>query len=178
MRRRGRQGDLRGLTEAYLGRIDPEGRRFAGRAAEAWKRVAGIEIGKHTAGSALRDGELLVYVDSPAWANELSVMTEHLRARLNEELGEELVRSVRFAVSRRVQEERAKKAAEEETEAFYTEDGADHVPLSEQERMQVEHVASTIQDKDLRDAAVRAMTRHLEWKKGTRARNGREAGSE
>lgn len=178
MSRRGREGDLRGFADKYLGRIDPEGRRFAGRAADVWKRVVGEEIVKHTTGSALRDGELLVYVDSPAWANELSVMAEHLRGRLNEELGEGLVSSLRFTVSRKVQEERGREAAEEEHERFYAEDDVERIPLSDVERMQIEHMAAAIADEGLRDAAVKAMTRHLEWKKGTRSANGREGRSE
>ncbi len=178
MSRRGSQGDFHGFADRYLGRIDPSGRRFGGRAAEAWGRVAGEEIGKHTVGSALHDGELLVYVYSPTWATELSVMAEHLRVRINEELGEELVRSVRFTVSRRVQEERATLAAEEEQERFYAEDDVELLPLSRQERSQIEHMAAAIGDEALREAAVKAMTRHLEWKKGTRAENGREGRSE
>ncbi len=166
------------MAEEYLARLDPEGRRFAGRAAEAWARAVGDEIAKHTAGSALREGELVVFVDSAVWANELSVMAEQLRGRVNEELGEDMVRSVRFAVSRKASEERERRAAEEQHEAINGPDVADAVGLTEQERMQVEHVASSIDDEGLREAAVRAMTRHLEWKKGITRLNGREKRSE
>jgi hypothetical protein len=178
MRQRRRKGDFSSLAHGFLGRIDPEGRRYASRAASAWKDVVGEEIARHTMGSALRDGELLVYVDSATWANELSMMSEHLRERLNEALGEELVRSVRFSVSRRVQEERAREEAQEETRDFYERDEAEPVPLSESELAQVEYAAASIKDPELREAAVRAMTRHLEWKKGTRQRNGRQKRSE
>lgn len=178
MSRRGKHGDVRDLAGAFLGRIDPEGRRFGSRATAAWNEVVGPEIVRHTHGSALRDGELLVFVDSPVWANELSVMAEHLRERLNEALGEELVRSVRFAVSKRVAEERSARAAEEERREAYAPDEARSVPLTAQERAQVEYVASSISDEGLREAAIRAMTRHLEWKKAIGAENGREMRSE
>jgi hypothetical protein len=178
MKRRGTQGDLKGMADAYLGRLDPKGKRFGSRATSAWNRVVGEEISRHTTGSALRDGELLVYVDSAVWANELAAMSEHLRERLNEEMGEALVRSVRFAVSRKVAEQRKEREAEEQIHAHYAKDDVESVALTEQERLQVEYMTAAIADEGLRDAAVRAMTRHLEWKKGTRARNGRQASSE
>lgn len=178
MRRRGRQGDLRGMTDGLLRKLDPKGRRFGSRAAMAWREVAGPEIAKHTTGSALREGELLVYVDSPTWAHELSAMAEHMRVRLNEALGEELVRSVRFAVSRAVRQEQQLREEEVAASRYYAEDDVEPVPLSEQEHAQVEFAAGNISDERLREAVVRAMTRHLEWKKGTRARNGRENRSE
>jgi hypothetical protein len=106
------------------------------------------------------------------------MMSEHLRERLNEALGEELVRSVRFSVSRRVQEEHARKDAEEDVRDFYERDDVESVPLSAVERAQVEYATAAIRDPELRQAAVRAMTRHLEWKKGTRQRNGRQRRSE
>jgi anti-sigma regulatory factor (Ser/Thr protein kinase) len=177
MKKRGSSGDLRGMADAFLGRVDPQGRRFASRAATAWAGVVGPEIARHTMGSALRDGELLVFVDTATWANELSVMSEHLRERLNQELGEDLVRSVRFAVSREVRRNAIEHAGPE-TPDTTGEGKVELVPLDEQERAQVEYAASSIHDEGLREAAVRAMTRHIERRKGTRARNGRDRPSE
>lgn len=178
MKRRSSRGRVHDIAESYLGRLDPEGRRFTSRAASAWNEVVGPDIARHTMGVSLRDGELLVYVDGPVWANELSLMAEEFRERINEVIGKDLVRSVRFSVSRKVREERMRTEAEEEAEQFYRPDAAEPVPLSEQERSQVEHMAAAIHDPEVREAAVRAMTRHLEWKKGIRSENGAERPSE
>jgi hypothetical protein len=138
--------------------------------------VAGPDVERHTMGVALRDGTLLVYVDSPVWANELSVMAEQYRQRLNEVLGKELVRAIRFTVSRKVGEEKRRIAHEEAVEAFYEPDETPSAPLSDQERAQVEHVAAEIDDEELRETVIKAITGHLERKKGTQLQNGRENG--
>jgi len=52
------------------------------------------------------------------------------------------------------------------------------VPLSENERAQIEASASSIPDAKLREAVVRATVSDLEWKKGIAARNAREAARE
>jgi hypothetical protein len=178
MKRKRTPGDLHALAESYLTRIDPEGRRFTGATASAWKRVAGPDVERHTMGVSLKDGSLLVYVDQSAWAQNLSLMAEQYRERLNEEIGEELVRAVRFTVSRKVAEERRREQQESADEAYYEPDDTESVPLTEQERQQIEHIAGSIHDERVRDAAVRAVTRHLEWKKGIKRRNGPQAGSE
>ena len=90
------------LAEEFVARIDPHGRRHEGRVMAAWPSVAGEEVARHTLGFAMTDGELVVMVDSPTWANELSLMSEDYKRRLNEAVGEELVRAVRFSVSKRV----------------------------------------------------------------------------
>jgi hypothetical protein len=160
------------MAEAYLSRLDPEGKRFTTSAVAAWRTAAGPEVDKHTTGVALRSGELLVYVDSAVWASELSIMAEQYRVRVNEEIGEELVRSVRFTVSRKVQEEKRREHAERRLAEPDRGPETKPLPLDDQERAQVESMAAAIHDPDVRDAAVRAMVRHLEWKKGNRSQNG------
>ena len=86
-------------------RLDRTGEGAArARAVSAWRAVAGDEVAAHARGFALREKELLVFVDSPVWANELSVLSEPYRVAVNERLGKELVDTIRFSVSRKVAE--------------------------------------------------------------------------
>lgn len=166
------------LADALLRAADPRGRRFSASLIQAWERIAGPEVAKHSVGGAMREGELLVYVDTPAWANELTLMSEQYRQRLNEELGKELVKSLRFTVSRRTSEARERDAEEAGTAEAYRVKRVEPVPLTATELAQVEFAAAPVKDEGLRKAATSAMIRHLEWQKGRRAAKRREAAAE
>jgi len=143
-----------------------------------WQELAGPMVTGHTTGAHLRDGTLVIYVDGPAWATELTAMSETYRKRINEELGKNLVRTIRFTVSRKVAEEFRLKRTELEHEEFYLEDVVDSVPLTKTERAQIEASTESIPDAGLREAAVRATVADLEWKKGLVARKARETARE
>ncbi len=122
----------------------------------------------------MREGTLIVYVDNPAWATELTAMSERYRTALNEEIGQELVRKIRFSVSRKVVEQHRIVAVEKETDDFYKVDDVPSVPLSSTELAQVEASVEAIPDLELREAVLRATVKDLEWKRGIAARNSRE----
>jgi hypothetical protein len=149
------------LAEEFVARIDPHGRRHEGRVMAAWPSVAGEEVARHTLGFAMTDGELVVMVDSPTWANELSLMSEDYKRRLNEAVGEELVRAVRFSVSKRVDEARALEAEDRRTAGFYDETHAAHEDLTDEERARVQRLAEAIPEGAVRDAATSFMTQDL-----------------
>lgn len=144
------------------------------RVVRAWEEVAGPKVLEHTTGAHFRDGELVVYVDSPAWATELSALSESYREAMTAETGEEVARGVRFAVSNRVERFRRHTAEEEERERHYQPDMTESVPLTEQERAQVEASAAAITDDELREAVVKATVADLEWKKGIAAAKRRQ----
>lgn len=176
MRRGGKQVQLSDALGSVLGKLD---RRGGGaykqiQVASLWPEVAGASVAAHTTGAFLREGELIVYVDSPAWATELAAMSEHYRVAINQAAGKTLVKSVRFSVSRKVQEARQVVIAEEATDGFYTQDIVPGISLSESERLQVEESVKAIPDAELREAVFRATVADLEWKKGIAARNERE----
>ncbi|MDI6901859.1 MAG: DUF721 domain-containing protein [Anaerosomatales bacterium] len=157
------------LGDRMLERIDPRKRRYAARAVEVWAEIAGADIAQHTLGSALREsGELVVYVDSSTWASELALMSERLKDGINERIGQELVRSIRFTVSRRVGDDAVRVQAEKDSDEFYEADATPPVSLDESERAQAEYVASVVTDEELRETALRVMVKDLEWKKGQR----------
>jgi hypothetical protein len=53
-----------------------------------WEAIVGPVIAAHSRPERLRDGQLLVVVDEPAWATELRVATETILERVNAALGE------------------------------------------------------------------------------------------
>jgi len=128
----------------------------------------------HTTGAHVSGGTLIVFVDSPVWATELTSMSEQYRVSLNEELGQELVKDVRFSVSRKVSDEQRLVKHETDLDEFYREDDVEPIPLSDNELAQVKASAERIPDESLREAAIRATVKDLEWKKGVSARNSRE----
>jgi len=159
------------LAPDVLRRADKAGRRYGAQAIEAWPTVVGAEVARHTRGFALRDHhELVVHVDSAAWANELSLMADDIRLRLNAHLGEDAIESLRFTVSRKVAEHRAVAALEAEADGFYAPEPQTPVPLDEVELEQARHVAAAIRDPEIREQALKAMIKDLEQKKGARVR--------
>jgi len=173
MRRHGRQTGLGSALDGVMRRLDRKsgGAYTAARVMLAWERVAGEGIAKHTTGAHLRDGVLIVYVDNNTWATQYTAMAEQYRTSINKELGEDLVSSLRFIVSRKVAEEHRLRWAEAATEEFYHEDDVPSIPLTSNEMAQIESSVADIPDSELREAVLRATVKDLEWKKGLAARN-------
>jgi hypothetical protein len=173
VKRHGRQTDLGPALDGVLRRLDRKsgGAYTSARVLFAWDRVAGEGIAKHTTGAHLRDGVLVVYVDNNTWATQYTAMAERYRVSVNTELGEELVSSLRFVVSRKVADAHKLHRAEAELEDFYREDDVPSVPLTPTERAQVESSVAEIPDAELREAVLRATVKDLEWKKGLAIKN-------
>ena len=163
------------LADRYLDRLDPTGEgRARSRAVRAWRQVVGDEVFEHARGFALREGELLVFVDSNAWATDLSAMSEHYRDAINILLGQETVTSMRFDTSRKVGDQRGQerdRAAEEAREPTWK---VDPVAASDLECYQVRVMAAGIRNDAIREAVIKAEIAHLEWRKGIEARNAAE----
>jgi len=158
-----------------MGRLDKTGEgRERATAVSAWRLVAGNEVFAHARGFALRGSELLIFVDSPVWANELAVLSEHYRVAVNERIGKEAVGSIRFAVSKKVSEEVQHETQDGESARQREEARAAPVPATENERQQVLAMAAGMRPGALREAVVAAALAHLEWRKGIEARNAAE----
>ncbi len=96
--------------QRVLQRIDPDHRMHAFRVWTFWDEEVGESIAKHAQPAGFRSGVLSVRVDSATWMQELQFLKEGLRTRLNQRLGEPLIRDVYF-VSGKVEPPRAKTAA-------------------------------------------------------------------
>ena len=175
-----RQGKNVGLGNALGGLVDRLDRKTGGAGTQAklirlWEETAGPIVTSHTTGVHLRDGVLIVYVDSNARANDLSALSEIYRTALNSGLGKNAISKVSFTVSRKVMDEMKLASAKEDLDQFYREDDVDPVALTDTELAQVEASAASIPDAKLKDAVIRATVSDLEWKKGIALRNSREA---
>ena len=175
MRKRVTQTTLGDALWGYLRRVDKKGDLARAQVAEVWLEAVGPEIAKHTADVHLREGELVVYVDSPVWATELTALSARLRQNVNECLGQELVGAMRFSVSRKVSVQRMREAQAEEDEQFYEEDKVEPEPLTEAEIEQVRQSAAAIRNPDLRETVIRATVKDLEWKRGLEKRDSERA---
>ena len=175
MSRLRRTESIGSIANGLWGRLDRTG-EVAGkaRAIAAWRNVAGDEIAAHARGFALRDRELLVFVDSPVWANELSVLSENYRVAVNERLGKELVGSIRFTVSRKVEEGLADDAEDDRRDEAVRRDLVRPIKATEAEVEGVRRMAATVSNPALREAVVAAAVAHLEWRKGIEAHNAAE----
>lgn len=130
--------------------------------------MVGPQIATHSGRVFMRGDEMVVEVDSPIWAAELSAMSEMLRQRVNEALGKDEVSAIRFTVSRGVSRDRR----QSEREAGEAEDRqrlVEPVPLTEGELAEVRKSVSAIENEALREAAFRATVKHLEWSRGIEA---------
>ena len=69
-------------------------------AVREWDDVVGPRLARHTKALAFRDGTLSVEVEGSAWMHEMGFLRRDLIRRLNERLGDALVRDLRFVVAR------------------------------------------------------------------------------
>jgi hypothetical protein len=163
---------LASVAGGIMGRLDTDGSgRERARAISAWRQVAGDGVFAHARGFALREGELLVFVDTPVWAQELAALAEIYRTGINERLGKEVVGSIRFAVSRKVEEASRFDQEDAYAEEVRSADAVEPVPLTEEEREAVEAMAGVVANDDLRKSVTAAAIAHFEWRKGIEARN-------
>ncbi len=59
-----------------------------GRIASCWEEIVGPEVACQVCPQLVRDGELIVSVDHPAWATELELAGPAVLGRLSEKLGD------------------------------------------------------------------------------------------
>lgn len=167
-KRKGTQTDLSVAIGKLVGKLDRsnKGAYTQNLVAQAWNRIVGTDVLAHTTGAHLKEGEMVVYVDSPMWATELSSLSEQYRQAVNAEIGKNAVKSIRFNVSRKVSQQKLIIGAEEETDRFYERDKTKPLPLNTAEMEQILESTKEIEDPELREAVVKATVVDLQMKKG------------
>ncbi|MFC4062918.1 DUF721 domain-containing protein [Planomonospora corallina] len=60
-----------------------------------WEEIVGADVAAHARPERFEDGEVLVVVDSTAWATQVRLLARDMVRRLNEELGDGTVRRVK-----------------------------------------------------------------------------------
>lgn len=171
MRRKGDTTSLGAGLNKLMKKLDRDGRGTTSKVIEIWDTLVGPEIAKHTNVEGIRAGELHVAVDSPVWANELQAMAGQLLARLREQMGESSIRGLRFTVKKTVSRIHREEIAAKESERRYGGDRVEPEALSPKELEAVECSVGSIENEALRDIALRATIRDLEWKKGQERAN-------
>ena len=120
----------------------------------AWNTVcAGTREGRHVTGLRYlpESNELLVYLDSPSWTQEMTLLREIIRARM-ERAGAHVDGLV------------FKTTAPGHTPP------APHADLNETERAEIERQVAPIEDQKLREALENAMRASAEWAKGVQSK--------
>ncbi len=67
-----------------------------GRVFGAWARVVGPQIAQISRPTFFKKGELFIRVNTPVWRNELTMMQTELIGKLNDEIGEKIVKQIIF----------------------------------------------------------------------------------
>jgi predicted nucleic acid-binding Zn ribbon protein len=86
------EGPLRDLLQ----RLDLTDPMSGWRAVSLWPEVVGERVAAQARAVSLRDGVLIVEVESAAWMNELAYLRPHIARDLNARLGETVVTAIRL----------------------------------------------------------------------------------
>ena len=158
-------GFLNAERQRILAAATPE-RRAQMEAAEesravyrAWNAVcSGTREGRHVTGLRYlpESNELLVYLDSPSWTQEMTLLREIIRARM-ERAGAHVDGLV------------FKTTAPGHTPTTER-PPAPHADLSDAERTEIERQVAPIEDQKLREALENAMRASAEWAKGVQSK--------
>lgn len=92
----------RGIEEV-VGRLDPTGgkAKVQAGAAAAWRDVAGSAVSAHAVAVYIRGRELIVEMDSAAWATDISFLADRYKEAVNTHLQDDVIDTVRISVARR-----------------------------------------------------------------------------
>ena len=176
-------GLLNAERQRILAAATPE-RRAQMEAAEesravyrAWNAVcSGTREGRHVTGLRYlpESNELLVYLDSPSWTQEMTLLREIIRARM-ERAGAHVdglvFKTTAPGHTPPAAKERLRPAATERLRPAATErPPAPHADLSDAERTEIERQVAPIEDQKLREALENAMRASAEWAKGVQSK--------
>lgn len=81
---------LRGLGSARAPQADSLGK--------AWLKAAGEKSIKHARPVDIKDGVLVVHVDSSAWLHKLTMEKIKILSQIKDELGEDLVKDIKLRI--------------------------------------------------------------------------------
>lgn len=168
-------GFLNAERQRILAAATPE-RRAQMEAAEesravyrAWNAVcSGTREERHVTGLRYlpESNELLVYLDSPSWTQEMTLLREIIRARM-----ERAGAHVDGLVFKTTAPGHTPPAAKERLHPATTErPPAPHTDLDDAEREEIERQVAPIEDQKLREALENAMRASAEWAKGAQSK--------
>lgn len=92
---------LAGVLDRLLARLGLDEALHGWEAVEEWPRVVGPQIANRTRALGFQDGVLRVAVEGSAWMHELGYLRRDIIQRLNQALGADRVRDVKFVIPRK-----------------------------------------------------------------------------
>jgi predicted nucleic acid-binding Zn ribbon protein len=87
---------LREIIEKFLKSAGLENRVDEYMAFTYWDSVVGKEVSKHTEPEKIADGTVFVKVNNDVWRNELAFFRNEIISKLNEKIGKNIVKEIRF----------------------------------------------------------------------------------
>ena len=69
-------------------------------AIDVWPDVVGERVARRARPTGFQEGRLVVEVDSPAWVSELGYLKRDLIVKINQRLGEAVIREIQFVAAR------------------------------------------------------------------------------
>lgn len=127
------------------------------RVVAQWPALAGPVLARHAQPGGLRGKKLQLIVDSPAWMHQLSLMKPELIARINEDLGTEIVKEISLKLgdipSNEVRQASARPLRE----------------LTPEEQQKIDQDISSIHDSEVREMVRRVIAKDILTKKGQRS---------
>jgi len=82
------------LLNQFLEQSGLSGKLRAYESWQVWNEVVGQQIAAHAQPAKIRDGVLEVRVDQAVWMQQLQLLKPKILARLNERLGEQVIRDI------------------------------------------------------------------------------------
>jgi len=133
----------------YLQRVGLGGLQSASKLINDWPKLVGPGVAGHSSPQDIKGGRLTIIVDSSAWMNQLSLLSNDIIDKVNRGLGGDTVTELRFRIGK-IGAAGAKSSS-----------GAQEPPkkrkLSAEEIADVEKAASAIEDPALRAGAKRLL---------------------
>lgn len=162
--------EIKGLV-GNLERANPSLSATA-RIKKAWNKSVDDRIKKHVVAIFVvpntDESEVIIYVDSPIWAAELSMQEDLIKLKLNVDLQREQIEKIRFIVSKEqyVNKEKKRTTYDELREEEESYRSVEPARLDEEELLSIQEAAAHIEDDKMRMAAYAAAKANLEWQKG------------
>lgn len=100
MNRRNQSNGMGGLISHVLRTFELESRLKEQTCIMVWDEVVGEQVAKAAQPELIRDGRMFVITKSPVWANELSLYKKDMIARLNQKVGENVLKDIVFKAGR------------------------------------------------------------------------------
>jgi hypothetical protein len=136
------------VLEKSLKRLDLGGRLTDYGIWPIWNETVGSVIARNAQPERIRNGTLFVSVSSPTWMQQLQFVKEMIANKLNERIGQEIVKSIFFVVGN----------TGKETPKAQVEKPPSSSPSSPPVKIDESHLSS-IKNPEIRDALKRLFTK-------------------